>query len=151
MIDTNGGGFIWVHRAWGPFVGWVNGWNGMMSSYINIGLLITLFPSYFPIATDYWEGFGLSVAFVVVTIFVNIVGFRWVSRISGLIMVFLFLPFFCALGKLTRKRGRKWFLVFIKRNCFLTFNELGWEIATGRVYTMDWGSLAEIPAWDYVK
>jgi amino acid transporter len=88
-----------VHRAWGPFIGWVNGWNGMMSSYINIGLLITLFPSYFPIHADFWERFALSVAFVIVTIAINIVGFRWVSRISGLIMIVLFLPFFCALGE----------------------------------------------------
>jgi amino acid transporter len=124
MVDTNGGGFIWVHRAWGPFVGWVNGWNGMLSSYINIGLLVTLFPSYFPIAASFWERFGLSVAFVVVTMGINIVGFRWVSRVSGLIMVLLFSPFFCALG---------------------------WEIATGRVHTMNWSSLAEVPSWDYVS
>ncbi len=88
-----------MHRAWGPFVGWVNGWNGMMSSFINIGLLITLFPSYFPIHADFGERFALSVLFVIVTIAINIVGFRWVSRISGLIMIVLFLPFFCALGE----------------------------------------------------
>lgn len=127
MIDSNGGGFVWVHRAWGPFVGWINGWNGMASSFINIGLLISLFPRYFPVDTSQWSMwsvFGVGSAFTLITIAINIVGFRWVSRVSGLIMIILFSPFVA---------------LFV------------WEVATGRVHTMPWNALGEIPPWSYVS
>lgn len=125
MIDSNGGGFIWVHRAWGPFIGWVNGWNGMASSFINIGLLITLFPSYVPVSgLLFWQRFLISVAFVLVTVGINIVGFRWVSRLSGLFMFVLFSPFF---------------------GCLI------WELVTRRAWEMDWSSLGSIPPWSYIQ
>jgi amino acid transporter len=54
MMDSNGGGFLWVHRAWGPFIGWLNGWNAMASSFINLGLLVLLFPGYLSVATTPW-------------------------------------------------------------------------------------------------
>lgn len=37
MMDSNGGGFLWVHRGWGPFLGWINGWNSVASSFVNLG------------------------------------------------------------------------------------------------------------------
>lgn len=105
-------------------IGWINGWNNFASSFINIGLLVTLFPSYLPIDNlTFWERFGLSLFFCLVTIGINIVGFRWVSRLSAVILVVLFSPFFA--------------LLF-------------WEIATGKIHSVDWAALKDIPSWDYV-
>lgn len=126
MMESNGGGFLWVHRAWGPFIGWLNGWNALASSFINLGLLVLLFPGYLSVATNPWvpnayESFGIAAGFVVVTILINIVGFRWVSRISGVILVYVFLPFV---------------LLVI------------WGLATGALYHADWTALATVPDWD---
>ncbi len=97
----------------------------MASSFINLGLLIILFPGYIAVATTPWvptsmQAYGIKLAFVVVTILINIVGFRWVSRISGLILAFLFVPFVAVVI---------------------------WGFATRAIYTLPWDSLAYVPDW----
>lgn len=58
---------------------------------------------------------------MVVVILINIVGFRWVSRLSGAILVFVFLPFF---------------IVVI------------YGFATGGIYALPWDSVVMVPDWN---
>ncbi len=97
----------------------------MASSFINLGLLIILFPGYIAVATTPWvptaaQAYGIKVGFVVVTVLINIVGFRWVSRISGIILAFLFTPFVAVVI---------------------------YGFATGGIYALPWHRLADVPDW----
>lgn len=162
MIDSNGGGFIWVHRAWGPFIGWLNGWNGMASSFINLGmsvyfsLFIYIFLSERPF--DY----------VVSNVFSNQYDFlaelwSWMRfrrgydsnqycRISlGVANFRIVHGDFVQVKKETKQTKRKPIYLF----SFLFFCSpfvalFIWELVTGRIHTMNWAAIAEIPTWSYM-
>jgi amino acid transporter len=46
MIDENGGNVVWVQRAFGNFVGWMNAYNNLINSIMSLALLCQLFVTY---------------------------------------------------------------------------------------------------------
>jgi len=53
MIAENGGNVVWVQRAWGDLIGWVNAFNNLAASFSSMSLLVVLFVDYLPGASDF--------------------------------------------------------------------------------------------------
>ena len=52
MVDENGGNIVWVQRAFGPFLGWVNAFNYLVSAFASMSLYPILVIDYLP---QHWQ------------------------------------------------------------------------------------------------
>jgi hypothetical protein len=52
MVDENGGNIVWVQRAFGPFLGWINAFNYLVSAFASMALYPILVIDYLP---QHWQ------------------------------------------------------------------------------------------------
>lgn len=102
MFSENGGAIIWVQRAFGDFAGWMNAWNRVICNLIDCALYPTLVAAYFTSTSNGMgldESYALPIKFFVIIscMFFNILGVDAVGKISVVMAVCVFLPFFVEL------------------------------------------------------
>lgn len=103
-IPAEGGYYIWVRRALGPFWGYQESWYSLSASIFDMALYPSIFVLYLgkfaPSLTFGWRGFLWSLAVVVVCCLWNLRGAPAVGEGSVLLFVLLLLPFavFVVLG-----------------------------------------------------
>ncbi len=68
-IPAEGGFYVWVRRALGPFWGYQEGWLSLAASVFDMAIYPAFFVSYLgkfnPALTTGWHGYGWSLAVVV--------------------------------------------------------------------------------------
>lgn len=93
LFNTNGGNVVWVQGAFGDFVGWVNAYNNVGSTFSSMTLLVVLFVDYLPYQFSWWEAWLIKFGFIVIVTILNLVGLRFISRMSMLLAVLVVSPF----------------------------------------------------------
>jgi amino acid transporter len=103
-IPAEGGFYIWVRRALGPFWGYQEGWLSLSASVFDMAIYPAIFVLYLskfsPALTAGWHGYGWSLAVVVLCCAWNLRGAPAVGEDSVWLFVLLLAPFavFVALG-----------------------------------------------------
>jgi len=103
-IPAEGGFYIWVRRAMGPFWGYQEGWLSLSASVFDMALYPAIFVLYLgkfsPSLTAGWKGFAWSLAVVVLCCVWNLRGAPAVGEDSVGLFALLLAPFavFVALG-----------------------------------------------------
>jgi amino acid transporter len=93
LSNENGGNVVWVQRAFGDFLGWVNAYNNIGSYLVTQATTVVLFVDYLPGNFSTWEAWLIKLSFVFCLMAVNIIGLSWVYRLSILFMVIILSPF----------------------------------------------------------
>jgi amino acid transporter len=96
-LPEDGGYYIWVRRAMGPFWGFQEAWLSLAASIFDMALYPTIFITYLSMcwhaagegALSTWIGIGL----IVVCVGINLLGIRSVGAGSVLMSLALLLPF----------------------------------------------------------
>ena len=103
-LPAEGGFYVWVRRALGPFWGYQEGWLSLSASIFDMAIYPALFVLYLgkfsPALTAGWNGYAWSLAVVVVCCLWNLRGAPAVGRDSVGMCVLLLAPFavFVVLG-----------------------------------------------------
>jgi len=103
-LPAEGGFYIWVRRALGPFWGYQEGWLSLSASIFDMAIYPAIFVLYMgkfaPGLTAGWNGYAWSLAVVVVCSLWNLRGAPAVGRDSVGLFVLLLAPFavFVVLG-----------------------------------------------------
>ena len=103
-IPADGGFYIWVRRAMGPFWGYQEGWLSLSASIFDMAIYPAFFVSYLgkfhPVLTAGWHGWAWSLAVVVVCCAWNLRGAPSVGDGSVTLFALLLSPFaiFVVLG-----------------------------------------------------
>jgi len=103
-IPADGGFYVWVRRALGPFWGYQEGWLSISASVFDMAIYPAIFVSYLgklaPALTEEGRGYLWSLAVVVVCSLWNLRGAPAVGRDSVWLFVLLLAPFvvFVVLG-----------------------------------------------------
>ncbi len=103
-IPAEGGFYVWVRRALGPFWGYQEGWLSLAASVFDMAIYPAIFALYLgkfnPSLTAGWNGYAWSLAVVLLCIGWNLVGAPAVGDGSIGLFVLLLAPFavFVALG-----------------------------------------------------
>ncbi len=103
-IPAEGGFYVWVRRALGPFWGYQEGWLSLAASVFDMAIYPAFFVSYLgkfnPALTTGWHGYGWSLAVVVLCCGWNLRGAPAVGNDSVWMSILLLAPFavFVALG-----------------------------------------------------
>jgi amino acid transporter len=103
-IPAEGGFYVWVRRALGPFWGYQESWLSLSASIFDMAIYPALFVLYlgklFPAFTGGWYGYGWSLAVVAVCCAWNLLGAPEVGEDSVGLFVLLLAPFavFVVLG-----------------------------------------------------
>jgi amino acid transporter len=103
-IPAEGGFYIWVRRALGPFWGYQESWLSLTASIFDMALYPSIFVLYlgkfFPSLTADWRGYLWSLAIVVICCAWNLLGAPRVGEHSVWLFVLLVAPFavFVVLG-----------------------------------------------------
>jgi amino acid transporter len=103
-IPAEGGFYIWVRRALGPFWGFQESWLSLSASIFDMALYPSIFALYLgkfsPALTVGWRAYGWSLAVVLLCCLWNLRGAPAVGDGSVLLSVFLLTPFvvFIVLG-----------------------------------------------------
>ena len=103
-IPADGGFYIWVRRALGPFWGYQESWLSLSASIFDMAIYPALFVLYlgqlFPSATEGWLGYGWKIAIVALCCAWNLRGAPAVGEGSIGLFVLLLSPFavFVVLG-----------------------------------------------------
>ncbi len=96
-IPAEGGFYIWVRRALGPFWGYQESWLSLSASIFDMALYPSIFVLYLrkfaPTATAGWKGYLWSLAVVAVCCLWNLRGAPAVGKGSTLLFVLLLSPF----------------------------------------------------------
>jgi len=96
-IPADGGFYVWVRRAMGPFWGYQEGWLSLAASVFDMALYPALFVSYLgkfnPSLTAGWGHFGWALLLVVVCTAWNLRGAPSVGNGSMTMFVLLLAPF----------------------------------------------------------
>ena len=87
-VPNEGGFYVWVRRAMGPFWGFQESWLSLSASIFDMALYPVIFGLYLskfsPALTAGWRGYAWSLAVVVLCCFWNLLGApRWVKMQSG--------------------------------------------------------------------
>jgi amino acid transporter len=97
MLPEEGGFYVWVRRALGPFWGFQEAWLSLTASIFDMAIYPTLFVLYlgrlYPPLTAGHLGLLWSLAVVVLCCVLNLLGANVVGEGSTLLMVLLLLPF----------------------------------------------------------
>ncbi|MGI8771584.1 MAG: APC family permease [Acidobacteriaceae bacterium] len=97
MLPEEGGFYIWVRRAMGPFWGFQEAWLSLTASIFDMAIYPTLFVLYlgrlYPPLTAGHLGLLWSLGVVVLCCLLNLLGANFVGEGSTLLMVLLLLPF----------------------------------------------------------
>src|ERR1700739_630239 len=103
-IPAEGGFYIWVRRALGPFWGYQESWLSLSASIFDMALYPALFVLYLgkfsPALSAGWRGYAWPLAVVVLCSLWNLLGAPKVGQDSGRLFALLLAPFavFVALG-----------------------------------------------------
>jgi amino acid transporter len=103
-IPVEGGFYVWVRRALGPFWGYQESWLSLAASIFDMALYPSIFVLYlgkfFPPLTAGWRGYSWSLAVVVICCAWNLLGAPRVGEHSVWLFVLLVAPFavFVTLG-----------------------------------------------------
>jgi amino acid transporter len=103
-IPAEGGFYIWVRRAMGPFWGYQEGWLSLSASIFDMAIYPAIFVLYLgkfsPALTDGWRGYAWSLAVVALCCAWNLRGAPAVGEDSLWMFVLLLAPFavFVVLG-----------------------------------------------------
>lgn len=103
-IPAEGGFYVWVRRALGPFWGYQEGWLSLSASIFDMAIYPAIFVLYLgrlePALTAGWHGYAWSLAVVLVCSVWNLRGAPAVGNGSMALFVLLLAPFavFVALG-----------------------------------------------------
>ena len=103
-IPAEGGFYVWVRRAMGPFWGYQEGWLSLSASIFDMAIYPAIFVLYLgkfsPALTDGWRGYSWSLAVVAVCCLWNLRGAPAVGDGSVWMFVLLLAPFavFMVLG-----------------------------------------------------
>jgi len=96
-IPADGGFYVWVRRAMGPFWGFQEGWLSLAASIFDMAIYPALFVSYLgkldPSLTAGWGRFGWALLVVVVCAAWNLLGAPSVGNGSMVLFVLLLSPF----------------------------------------------------------
>ena len=96
-IPADGGFYVWVRRAMGPFWGYQEGWLSLAASVFDMAIYPVLFVSYlgmfFPSLTAGWGHYGCALLVVVVCTAWNLRGAPSVGNGSMVLFVLLLAPF----------------------------------------------------------
>ena len=97
MLPEEGGYYRWVHRAFGPFWAFQNGWLTWLYSLVDMAIypvLFTTYLSWFMPGLNEWEKWALSLAMIWGATAINLRGAQRVGRVSivaGLVVLGTFL------------------------------------------------------------
>jgi amino acid transporter len=103
-LPAEGGFYVWVRRAMGPFWGFQEGWLSLAASIFDMALYPTMFVLYLgqlnPALTAGWYGYGWSLTVVAVCCAWNLRGAPAVGEDSVILFALLVAPFviFVVLG-----------------------------------------------------
>jgi amino acid transporter len=103
-IPAEGGFYVWVRRALGPFWGYQEGWLSLSASIFDMAIYPAIFVLYLgkfsPALTDGWRGYSWSLAVVALCCAWNLRGAPAVGEGSVWMFVLLLAPFvvFAVLG-----------------------------------------------------
>ena len=103
-LPAEGGFYVWVRRALGPFWGYQEGWLSMSASIFDMALYPAIFVSYLgrfsPAWATGWKGYALMLAVVLLCCLWNLLGAPEVGDDAVRMFVLLLLPFavFVVLG-----------------------------------------------------
>jgi amino acid transporter len=96
-IPADGGFYVWVRRAMGPFWGYQEGWLSLAASVFDMAIYPALFVSYLskfnPALTAGWAHYGWAMGVVVVCTVWNLRGAPSVGNGSMALFVLLLAPF----------------------------------------------------------
>ena len=96
-IPAEGGFYIWVRRALGPFWGYQEGWLSLSASIFDMAIYPAIFVLYLgkfnPALTDGWRGYAWSLAVVALCCAWNLRGAPAVGEDSVWMFVLLLAPF----------------------------------------------------------
>ena len=94
-IPAEGGYYIWVRRAAGPFWGFQEAWLSLAASIFDMAIYPTLFVAYasriLPGSEREWHGIAIGVAVIAVCVLWNLAGGKAVGD-SALAMLFIMSP-----------------------------------------------------------
>ena len=97
-LPQEGGYYIWVRRAMGPFWGYQEAWLSLVGSVFDMALYPTLFVGYLshfvPALTSGWRGIAIGVALIAAAAAWNLRGAVTVGGSSVWMGALLLLPFF---------------------------------------------------------
>lgn len=96
-LPEEGGFYVWVRRAMGPFWGFQEAWLSLVASIFDMAIYPTLFVAYFgqlfPAATVGYRGVLIAAGVVLIGILWNLFGAKAVGEGSMLTGVLLLVPF----------------------------------------------------------
>ena len=99
-IPVEGGYYVWVRRAMGPFWGFQEAWLSLASSVFDLALYPTLFVAYLgrlvPGADKGWHGIAIGAAVIAVCVLWNLAGGKAIGD-GSLVMLFVMLGPFAVL------------------------------------------------------
>jgi len=96
MLPIEGGYYQWVKRAFGPFVGFVNGWLSWIYSLIDMAIypvLLVQYAHWFLPQLSGLGGWGLALALIWGATWLNLRGTRIVGTASGWFVAAVLAPF----------------------------------------------------------
>ena len=103
-IPSEGGFYVWVREAMGPFAAFLTGWWSWVYSWVDISIypglfikyvvaLMNRFPALAPYAPHGHAEWAWSVLFLAIIVIVNIIGTRASSETNVVLGILLLLPF----------------------------------------------------------
>jgi len=108
-VPAEGGFYIWVHRALGPFWGFQEAWLSLFASVFDMAVYPTLFVlslgRLWPPAVQGHNGFAIGAAMVLVCVLWNLLGARAVGEGSLVLGAVLLSPFAVIIGLVWLRPG----------------------------------------------
>jgi amino acid transporter len=100
MMAENGGYVVWVQRAFGDFLGWVNAYDRLFCNIFDLALYPVIIVDYLASVTTLSpvEKYTLKVAIVLAVAVLNAYGLELLGTVSAVLTVILLFPFFIELG-----------------------------------------------------
>jgi amino acid transporter len=96
-LPQEGGFYVWVRRAMGPFWGFQEAWLSLVASIFDMAIYPTLFVAYlgklFPAAAVGWRGIAIAAAMVAACLIWNLLGAKAVGNSSMAVGLLLLCPF----------------------------------------------------------
>jgi len=98
-IPEEGGYYIWVKRAMGPFAGFLCGWWTWTYSWVDTAIYPVLFVGYMKsfmfssFLINPWASFGISLLMIIPVTWMNIIGIKSVGKAATIFGILLLLPF----------------------------------------------------------
>eukprot|EP01104_Vermistella_antarctica_P007930 TRINITY_DN1967_c1_g1_i3.p1 TRINITY_DN1967_c1_g1~~TRINITY_DN1967_c1_g1_i3.p1 ORF type:complete len:517 (+),score=23.83 TRINITY_DN1967_c1_g1_i3:310-1860(+) len=133
MMDENGGTILWVTRAFGPFLGWMNGYNNVCCYLVDLSLYPVLFIDSAFSPGNYSEEWRLAIklSMIIAITVVNIIGIDGVFWTSCVMCVIVTGPFFVELFiELPRLNPQDW-------------------VGVPAIDTIDWGLYLSTLLWSF--